>query len=167
MYLLFHLAPAVAAIAGALNAPPAWRIPVTAAGVVLAVLIAVDAVPLPLLLRPDASFTGLLLGAEYLLVAVVTVAVVMWVLRVGRTAPALRGWVGVALSLSVYDVLLNAFAAERFSAVWWASLSLRVATYAVLAVGVVLSTLVRLRETETYSESELTRREDQLARPSG
>lgn len=162
LYLLFHLAPAVAAMAGALNAPPVWRIPVTAAGVVLAVLIAVDAVPLPLLLRPDASFTGLLLGAEYLLVAVVTVAVVMWVLRVGRTAPALRGWVGVALSLSVYDVLLNAFAAERFSAVWWASLSLRVATYAVLAVGVVLSTLVRLRETETYSESELTRREDQL-----
>ncbi len=162
LYLWFHLAPAVAAIAGALNASPIWRVPSTVAGVGVALLIATDAVPLPMLLRPDASFTGLLVGAEYVLVGVVALAAVLWVLRVGRTAPALRGWVGVALSLSVYDVLLNAFAAERFTAVWWASLSLRVATYAVLAVGAVVSTLIRLRETEYYGERELARREDQL-----
>lgn len=45
---------------------------------------------------------------------------------------------------------------------WWASLSLRVATYAALAVGLVVSLLTRLRDTETYGHAELSRREEQL-----
>ncbi|MGZ4494217.1 MAG: PP2C family protein-serine/threonine phosphatase [Nocardioides sp.] len=162
LYLWFHLAPAAAAVAGALNAPRAWRLPSTVAGAAVAVLFAVNAVPLPVLLLPDATFTGLLVGLEYAAVGVLAVAATLWVLRVGRAAPALRGWVGVALSLSLYDVLLNAFAAERFTPVWWASLSLRVATYAVLAIGVVVSMLVRLAETESYGEAEMERRETQL-----
>lgn len=113
LYLWFHLALALGALAGALEVPFAWRLPSLVAGVGFSLLLAVNAFELPLLLRPDASFTGLLVGAEYVLVGVIVVASVLWVLRVGRAAPALRGWVGVALSLSAYDVLLNAFAAER------------------------------------------------------
>lgn len=162
LYLLFHLALAAAAVAGALDAPPAWRLPATGAGVLLSFLLAIDVIPLPALILADATFTGVLVAMEYALAVVIGLAAVIWVRRVGRAAPAIRGWVGVGLSLSVYDVLLNAFAAERFSAVWWASLSLRVATYAVLALGAVVTLLVRLRETESYTRSELGRREDEL-----
>lgn len=162
LYLFFHLAPAAAAVAGALNAPMGWRRPAIGVGVLLSFLIAADLVPLPFLLRADATFTDLLVGIEYALAVLIAAAAVIWVRQVGRAAPALRGWVGVGLSLSVYDVLLNAFAAERFSSVWWASLSLRVATYAVLAMGAVVTLLVRLRETESYTSSELDRREDEL-----
>jgi hypothetical protein len=162
LYLLFHLAVAAGALAGALGAPARGRVVATAVGVALAFLTAANAIPLPTLLRPDTSFTGPLLAAEYGLVVLLALAAVLWIMRAGREASTLRGWVGVALSLSVYDVLLNAFAAERFSAVWWASLSIRVASYAVLAVGAVSGVLLRLSETESYSQTELQRREDEL-----
>lgn len=162
LYLVFHLAFTAGALAGALRVPMAWRWPALALGAVLTVLLAIDMIPLPVLLRPDTSFTPPLLGLEYAMAALTGLTAVLWIRRSGRAAPTLRGWVGVALSLAVYDLLLNAFAAERFSAVWWASLSLRVATYAVLAVGVVYSVLTRLAETESYTVSELDRREAEL-----
>jgi serine phosphatase RsbU (regulator of sigma subunit)/anti-sigma regulatory factor (Ser/Thr protein kinase) len=162
LYLTFHLALAGGAIAGALGAPLALRWPAAAAGLGFTVLMAVDAIPLPTLLRPDTSFTGPLLAMEYGLAAVTGLAAVLWIKRTGRVASTLRGWVGVSLSLAVYDLLFNAFAAERFDAIWWASLSLRVATYAVLAVGTVVSVLIRLSETESYTQSELNRREGEL-----
>jgi len=162
LYLTFHLAFAAGALAGALGAPMAWRWPAIVAGLGFTVMLAFDWIPLPTLLRPDATFTAPLLGLEYGMAAFIALVAVVWVRRAGRQATALRGWVGVALSLAAYDLVLNAFAAERFSAVWWASLSMRVATYAVLAVGVVFSVLSRLRETESYTQSELDRREAEL-----
>ena len=57
LYLLFHLAWAAGAAAGALGAASPLRGPAVAAGVIVAVLLGVDAIPLPLLLRPDGSFT--------------------------------------------------------------------------------------------------------------
>lgn len=162
LYLAFHLAFTCGALAGALRAPMSWRWPAVAVGATLAVLLALDVLPLPVLLRPDTSFTVPLLVMEYAMASVTALTAVLWIRRSGRVAPTLRGWVGVALSLAVYDLLLNAFAAERFSAVWWASLSLRVATYGVLAVGVVYSVLMRLAETESYTVSELDRREAEL-----
>ena len=162
LYLVFHLALAGGALAGALGAPARGRLPALAVGVVCTFLLATNTIPLPMLLRADTSFTGPLIGAEYALVLVIALAAVLWILRAGRETSTLRGWVGVALSLSVYDVLLNAFAAERFSAVWWASLSLRVASYAVLGLGAVGGVLLRLAETESYSQTELERREEEL-----
>ena len=126
LYLLFHVATAAGALAGALGAPTRWRLPFTTVGLALSMVLAVNWIPLPTLLRPDTSFTGPLLGLEY----------------------------GLAAATAV--------AAERFSAMWWASLSLRVATYAVLAIGVVVSVLLRLSTTETYTQSELDRREEEL-----
>lgn len=162
LYLLFHVATAAGALAGALGAPTRWRLPFTAGGLALSVVLAVNWIPLPTLLRPDTSFTGPLLGLEYGLAAATAVAAALWIRRVRHETSVLRVWVGVSLSLAVYELLLNAVAAERFSAMWWASLSLRVATYAVLAVGVVVSVLLRLSSTETYTQSELDRREEEL-----
>jgi len=162
LYLLFHLAFAGGAVAGALEAPASWRVPSVAVGVALAFLFSVDAIPLPLLLRPDGTFTTILIVAEYALTLVIGVCAVVWVWRTGLTPQPLRGWVGVALSLSAYDVLLNAFAGSRFEAVWWASLSMRAATYAVLAGGAIWTVLAKLADLELYTDSELDRREGQL-----
>ncbi len=162
LYLFFHLSFAAGVAAGALGLPLRWRVPSLLAGWTVAVLLAADAIPLPELLHSGTLFTPLLIGVEVALAGLTAGATALWVLRVGRSAAALHGWVGVALSLSVYDLVLNAVGAERFTSVWWASLSLRVATYLVLAFGVLAAVLGRLRDAESYGESELERREAQL-----
>ena len=162
LYLWFHLAFALGAAAGAFGAPRRWRVPAVLAGAVISVLLALDAVRLPVLIRADTTYTSVLEATELVLAALIAAAAFLWVSRVGRAAPALRGWVGVALSLSVYELLLNAAGAKRFTEVWWASLSLRVATFGVLAVGALITVLTRLRDMEAYSEAELERREGQL-----
>ena len=100
---------------------------------------------------PESALTALTAGAA-----------VLWVLRVGRAPSALRGWVGVALSLSAYDLALNAIGGARFQPVWWSSLSVRVATYGVLAIGCTWSVLGQLRDVELYSDTGSPRREAQL-----
>lgn len=162
LYLLFHLSFAAGAIAGALGGPIRWRVPSLLVGWAVAVLLAVNAIPLPELLASLTTYTPLLIGVEVVVAVLAAVATTVWVLRVGRTATALHGWVGVALSLSVFDLLLNALGAERYTSMWWASLSLRVATYLVLAFGSLAAVLGRLRDAESYSETELERRESQL-----
>jgi serine phosphatase RsbU (regulator of sigma subunit) len=162
LYLLFHLSLAAGAAAGALSAPMRWRIPSVVAGWVVALLLALDLVPLPELLRGGVSFTPLLVVLELVLAGLVAGTTALWVLRAGRSAVVPYGWIGVALSLSVYDLLLNGVEAERYGAVWWASLSLRVATYLTLAFGPLVAVLRQLRDSETYSENELDRRESQL-----
>ena len=162
LYLLFHLSFAGGVAAGALGAPVRWQVPSVVGGWVLALLLAADAIPLPELLHARTSYTGLLIAGELAVAALTAAATAVWVLRVGRSAAPLHGWVGVALSLSVYDLLLNAIGAERFHAVWWGSLSLRVGTYLVLAFGALGAVLARLRDAESYSAAELDRRESQL-----
>ncbi|MGZ4652245.1 SpoIIE family protein phosphatase [Oryzihumus sp.] len=164
LFLTYHLSFAAGAVLGILRTPPRWRPVAAGAGVVLVVVFALDLVPFPQLLRPDGSYLPLLRVLLLVTGGLVAVAAVLWVHRVGRAPEALRGWVGVALSLSVYDLVLNAVGGQRFAPVWWASLSLRVATYAVLAAGAVWSVLAQLHDMETYSDSELVRREGQLRR---
>ena len=167
LYLLFHLSLGAGAAAGALRVPPRWRWVALAAGVLLALLLALDVVPLPMLLRPDGSFTGLLKVIEYVLAGVLAGCAVLWLRMAGPVPPALQGWIGVALSLAVYDVVLNALGGARYAPVWWASLSLRVATYAVLAAGSAWTVVAQLRDLERYSDAELARREGQLRRSLG
>ncbi len=162
LFLLYHGALAAGAVAGALGVDRRWRLPAVAAGVVLGVLLAVNAVPLPFLLRPDGVYTPALVAVQWLLAVVVALAAVLWVWRVGRAPTALRGWVGVGLFLSAYDVVLSAVSEARFEPVWWSSLSVRVATYAVLAFGCTWAVLAQLRDVESYADTELLRREGQL-----
>ena len=162
LFLLYHFALAAGAVAGALGVSLRWWLPGVVAGVTLSAVLALDAVRLPFLLRPDGTYTATLESAQWVLAAVVAGAAVLWVLRVGRAPSALRGWVGVALSLSTYDVALNAIGGARFDPVWWSSLSVRGATYGVLALGCTWSVLAQLRDVESYSDRELLRRETQL-----
>ena len=167
LYLVFHLAAPLAAVAGALEAPARLRTPVLLAGLLLDLLVAANLVPLPELLGPTGGFTPALVTLEWVVVGVVAVCTVVWALSAGRTPASLRGWAGVALSLMAYDVALNALGAQRFSAVWWASLSLRVGSYAVLGLAAVQGALGALRDLESYATRELGRREAQLQRSLG
>jgi hypothetical protein len=162
LYLLFHLVLVLGAYAGALGLHPRWRIPAMAVGALVILLVAVDLAPLPALLTEDEVFTPLLIRLEEVLVVLMILAVVLWARSAGAVSTPLRGWVGVALSLSTYDVLLNAVAARRYDPVWWSSLSMRAASFAVLAAGAVGAVLVQMHRFERYSEGELTRREQEL-----
>ena len=163
LYLLFHAAPAAGAVAGVLHLPTVLRRWYLAGGTVLAVAAATNLLPSPALLRGDGSFTMPLIVSEWVLAAGIAVAVGLWSRGIGRAARPLRGWAAVALSLSGYDVLLNAVAAQRFQPVWWASLSLRVATFAVLAAGGIGSLLAQLGRLERYTDTELGRSDEQLS----
>jgi GAF domain-containing protein len=162
LYLLFHLALYGGAIAGAAGLTGGARRYALGAGAVLAVLVGVNAVPSPELLGPDATFTPLLTGVEYAVAGLGALTTWLWVRASGRPASTLRGWVGVSLSVSTYEVLLNAISARRFDAVWWSSLSLRALGFAVLAAGCIGYLLLQLSRLERYTDTELLLREAEL-----
>jgi serine phosphatase RsbU (regulator of sigma subunit) len=162
LYLFFHWSLLLSALAGSAQIGLRWRPAAITAGVALAFCCASDLVPVPQLIRADQSFTLVTLWLEYITSILGFAVVLGWVVRSGRNASALRAWVAAALSLAVYDVLLNAVARQRYSEEWWASLLMRVATYAVLALAAVLTVVVQLRRHEQYADAELARREDEL-----
>lgn len=163
LYLLFHLALFGGAVAGAAGVDARWARRSTWLGVLLAVVVAADLLPQPTLISDQVVFTPTLTVIEVVLAVFGAAAFVAWSASSGRTTAPLVGFFGVALALSVADVALNAVSGARFDAVWWASLSMRVATYAVLAIGSVVSLTRSAQRMEGYTESELSRREAQLA----
>lgn len=163
LYLLFHLGPALAALAAVARVPLRFKPAAIVVGVLLSVAVALDWVPLPEMIRPeDASYTPLLLALEWALAAVLLVAGVLWIRAVGRAPSGLHAWVGVFLLIATYDVVFNALGAARFTPIWWASLMLRVSSFAVLAGGCLAWLLASLRSSERYGEQEIARREGQL-----
>jgi anti-sigma regulatory factor (Ser/Thr protein kinase) len=162
LYLTFHLALALGALAGVLRLGARWQ-PVGVVGsVLLALLLAIDAVPVPRLLNADGSYTGVFIVAEVSTAVLTALCLVAWLSRQGRAARPLHSAVALALSLATYDLVLNAVSARRFDPVWWSSLSMRFATYAVLAAVALGTVLRQLSRWEAYSETELRRREEQL-----
>ena len=125
-------------------------------------LLALDLLPLPALLEPDGTYTATLLVLEALCAPLVVGTAVVWTRSVGRTPSALHAWIGVSLMLSFADLLFNLVGGARFTPVWWASLSMRSATYLVLLVGCLVWLLLSLGNAERYTEQELSRREGQL-----
>jgi anti-sigma regulatory factor (Ser/Thr protein kinase) len=162
LYIAFHVSLAGAALLAALSAPLRWLRPALLAGLAFTLALALDLVPLPDLIQGSGRFTWTLTVVELLVAAATLGCTLVWLRRVGRTPRLLHGWVGIALSLSAYDLILNAATTERFQPVWWASLSMRVATYTVLAIGGLVSVLRQLAQYEQWSETELGRREAQL-----
>lgn len=162
LYLLFHLAFGLGALFGALRIARRWIPGFVVLGLLLGGALATELVPIPMLISAADMYTPLLVALEFVLAGVILLCTAVWVFRAGRAARPLNVWIGIGLSLSVYDVVLNAVAARRFDAVWWSSLSMRTATYGVVAAGAVAAVLRQLRQAERYSEDELTRREDQL-----
>ena len=162
LYLLFHVALVGGALAGGLRAPTRWCPPATWAGCAVALAVALDLVPLPRLIDEEVVFTPLLTVIESVLTGVGVVAAVVWSVHAGRRTTPLAGWFGIAIAVSAADVLLNTLTAERYDAVWWSSLSMRVATFALLAVGSLGHLLREMRRVEGYADAELSRRERQL-----
>ncbi len=163
LYLLFHLSLYVAALAGAVRLPAVLAWPLALAGLALAVAVSLDGVPLPGLIEPDRTeYTGLLIDIEIAAAVLGAVAVLAWVRAAGSPTTPLRAWIGLALTLSAFEVTLNAVAAERYDAMWWSSLSLRLATFAVLAAGCIWTVVRDLGRVERYSEVELGQRDREL-----
>ncbi|QIK67214.1 SpoIIE family protein phosphatase [Nocardioides sp. HDW12B] len=162
LYLLFHLVPAACTFAGVRRASTGAGRVVVVVGVAVGVLVAADVVPLPSLIDVDGSFTTTLLVLEGVCALVVLAAAVVWTRSVGRTPSAPHAWIGVSLMLNFADLLFNVLGGARFTPVWWASLSMRAATYAVLLVGCLVWLLLSLSNAERYTERELSRREGQL-----
>jgi serine phosphatase RsbU (regulator of sigma subunit)/anti-sigma regulatory factor (Ser/Thr protein kinase) len=160
--LLLHVAMPLGVVLGAVGVPGRWRRWFVWVGLLLALVCALDVVPLPPLVLPGGRYSATLVAAQLIVAWLAAAAAVVWVRRTGPSVTALRGWAGVALSLSAYDLVLSAIAAQRYSSVWWASLSLRTATYAVLAAGACGAVLAQLRRLEQYTDRELDRSDERL-----
>lgn len=164
LYVLFHQWVLLGALAGALGLPGRWRPWFLAVSLLISVLAALDLLPSPRMFTPQGRFSPILILAEYVLALLGLATVTLWMRRVGRSARPLRAWVAVALSLSIYDLLFNAIGSARFDSAWWSSLSMRVATYVVLAVGALRYVLAELARLEQYTDRELGRSEHELRR---
>lgn len=162
LYLLFHWGLAGGVLLGLLRINPAWRPVALVVGVAVTVLAALEVIPSPAMINADGRFSIVTLALEWATAAVLVPLTIVWALRSGREPPALYSWVAVALSLEAYELVLNALAGRRYDAVWWASLTIRVAIFGVLAMAGLISILVQLRRHEHYAESELDRRESEL-----
>src|SRR3954469_14160754 len=162
LYLLMHLAMPLGVVLSALGIAGRWRRWFVWLGLVLVLVCAAEVVPVPPLILRGGRYSATLVVAQLVVAWFIAVAAVVWVRRTGPSGTALRGWAGVALSLSAYDLVLTAIAAQRYSSVWWAGLSLRTATYAVLAAGAGGAVLAQLRRLEQYTDRELDRSDQRL-----
>ena len=162
LYLLFHLSLSIGAALGLARLGAGPRRTATLLVLIATAALATNLVPLPRLLTGSGKFTGLLVGLEVALAVLAAAAALAWLWQSGRAARPLHTAVAVSLSLSAYDLSLNAIAARRFDPVWWSSLSMRAATYAVLAVTAAAVMLRQLTRAEAYTDEELDRREHQL-----
>jgi serine phosphatase RsbU (regulator of sigma subunit)/anti-sigma regulatory factor (Ser/Thr protein kinase) len=162
LYLLMHVAMPLGVVLGALGVRGRWRRWFVWLGLLLVLVCAGEVVPLPPLILEGGRYSATLVVAQLVVAWFIAVAAVVWVRSSGPSVTALRGWAGVALSLSAYDLVLTAIAAQRYSSVWWAGLSLRTATYAVLAAGAGGAVLAQLRRLEQYTDRELDRSDQRL-----
>jgi serine phosphatase RsbU (regulator of sigma subunit) len=162
LYFLFHWGLGLGVVLGLLRINRAWRPVVLIAGIAVTLAAALEVLPSPQMLTASQAFSFWTIDLEWVTAALLAVLTVLWARRSGREAPALYGWVAVALSLVVYEIALNAIAGRRYDPAWWASLSMRVAAFGVLAVAGMVSVLVQLRRHEQYAEAELDRRESEL-----
>jgi serine phosphatase RsbU (regulator of sigma subunit)/anti-sigma regulatory factor (Ser/Thr protein kinase) len=164
IYLAWHLALPSGVLAATLGRPRSLRRRMGLALGVLILLLCATVVPGSWTVL-DVDGTGYSAGLMTALIAVTvfTVGVVIrWIRRNGLRPTATRGWITVALVLSVYDLALNALSHRRFSNIWWASLGIGGATYAVLLGGLIVNTATQLQRLERYVTTELARAEGEV-----
>ncbi|MCZ3388052.1 MAG: SpoIIE family protein phosphatase [Actinomycetia bacterium] len=162
LYLLFHLTLVVSAAAAAFRLDTRWCHTFMWVSLACVVSSALSFVPPIELITADQEFTRTLSIIQYCLTILLALALWAWVVRTRASSGPLRGWVSLTLLLMTYEVLLNALAERRFDAIWWSSLTMRSASFVVLALGCVLTVTSQLRRFEGYSEREISRRESEL-----
>jgi hypothetical protein len=150
--LTWHLALPAGALAATLGRPRASRRRLGLAfGIALLLIFATSLPSTWVVVNADGSYTRLYLGALVAVILFTIAVVIRWVRRNGLRPTATRGWITIAMVLSVYDLILNALGHQRFSSIWWASLGIRAATYAVLLSGLLVNTAVQLQRLERYA----------------
>ncbi len=163
IFLIWHLALPGGALAATIGRPRRTR---RLFGLTFGIVIEfVCATALPTswhLVHADGSYFGTLILAMAAVAVFTGGVVVRWIRRNGLRPTATRGWITIAMVLSVYDVILNAIGHQRFSAIWWASIGIRAATYAVLLGGLIISTASQLQRLERYATTELARAEGEV-----
>ncbi|GGI03683.1 EAL domain-containing protein [Egicoccus halophilus] len=138
LYLLSQAAMPVF-VAGALVVPrrARWRWGV-AAGFALALVVAVRApapLDLPRLVDPAGSVTPLVPGLLAGLLLAQVAALAGWLWRTGARASRTELWIGVGLLLMVLDLAVAMGSSRLPEAAWWSWAVLRIAQFAVPAVG--------------------------------
>ncbi|MFP5309713.1 MAG: sensor histidine kinase [Actinomycetes bacterium] len=139
LYLTWHLVLPVFALLGASHL--AASRPTRRAAIVGALLLtgasAWGAVPFPPPLLDEAGrYLPLLRAAMWVVLAVAVVAVVVWHRATRQTRLWTEAWIGVSLTFGAADLGLHSLSDERFTAWWWASLSMRLAEFAVPAIAI-------------------------------
>ncbi len=162
--LTWHLALPSGALAATLGRPRSVRRRLgLVIGVAILVLFAVAAPSSLVIVNADGTYSVAYIVA---LVAVIlfTIGVVgRWIVRNGLRPTATRGWITIAMVLSVYDLVLNVLGHQRYSSIWWASLGIRAATFAVLLGGLLVHTAIQLQRLERYATTELDRAEGEVS----
>ncbi len=162
LYLSFHAWLYGSCLAGALGVPRRAARPVLVVGIAVVLLQSLNLFASPELLNAHQAYTVPLLVVEWLLTALALVAVTVWTRASGPSPTPLRGWVSVSLLFSTYELALNALAAQRYDALWWSSLTMRAAGFAVLAGGWLRYLLRQARRVEQFSTTELALRDQEL-----
>jgi serine phosphatase RsbU (regulator of sigma subunit)/anti-sigma regulatory factor (Ser/Thr protein kinase) len=164
IYLAWHLGLPCGVLGATLGRPRSLRRRMGLALGVLIMILCATAVPSSWSLL-DAERSGYSAGLITALIVVTafTIAVVIrWIRRNGLRPTATRGWITIALVLSVYDLALNALSHRRFNNIWWASLGISGATYAALLGGLIVNTATQLQRLERYVTTELARAEGEV-----
>ncbi|MFA9445268.1 ATP-binding protein [Egicoccus sp. AB-alg6-2] len=87
------------------------------------------------LVEPDGQYSLRFRGLLTVVTVLTAIATWRWVAAAGRHPSWPRAWVTVSLGLQTWDLVLYSFAERRFSIAWWASLGIRLAAFATLALG--------------------------------
>lgn len=162
LYLIWHFIQPTFAIAAILGLGPRVRRFAVWSSAALILAVAWGNTPLPTLFTPDARYAPLLIASLGVLAVCSLVATVAWAILGGRRPSWTHAWVTASLSLGFWDVAMHTFASERFTALWWGSLSMRVAQYVVLAAGL-LRGMMALHEALARHTDELADANEALA----
>ncbi len=164
LYVVWHVViPAASIIGNGRHArDPRLRGAVLSTSVLVTLAVAWGPTPLPVLVGADGRYTPLLLGSLAVTTVFSAVAVHSW--RTGRRVTSwTHAWVAASLNLGLWDVALHTFAQSRFTVLWWASLSMRLAQFVVLAAGVLIGFVQMYRRVVTLTE-ELEASNEQMHR---
>jgi serine phosphatase RsbU (regulator of sigma subunit)/anti-sigma regulatory factor (Ser/Thr protein kinase) len=161
--LTWHLALPSGALAATLGRPRSSRRRIgLAAGIVIVFLFATAAPSSWVIVKSNGSYSVTYVLALLAVVAFTIGVAVRWIRRNGLRPTATRGWITIAMVLSVYDLVLNVLGHRRYSSIWWASLGIRAATFAVLLGGLLVHTAIQLQRLERYATTELDRAEGEV-----
>lgn len=154
LYLLWHLAISCCTLIGVLGVPHrrVWLLSVGGGFACALLYVSLGPSPLPDLVGPDGRYSILLEVLLLLLAGGALLTLFVWLRVLGPRPPWTDAWVGISLALGAWDILLHAFADQRFSAIWWGSLSMRSAQHLVLAVGLLATFAALHRALERHEE---------------